>query len=147
MFEVGSLISPFLEVHGPELIDVDFGKRGVDQVFEVGDRGFAGGGEGGEDILFRGCYIGTNLCGIGLGVGGFLAHRATIRGVYSVDKVNGEVVLVRLPRDDGMAVLLERGNYSLDAAENGRVRSDLKVTIIRQWPVSLVWFSHVYRNW
>lgn len=85
---------------------------------------------------FATCYYVALLMEPARGVGGeFVAYCAAVRGVYPIDEVHSEVVLVWLPRNDGMAVLLESGNYSLDAAEDGRVRSHLKVNTVRQWLV------------
>lgn len=52
--EVFGLVGPFLEVDVPELVEVDFGVVGVEEVFDVGNGGFAGGVDVAVDVLFVG---------------------------------------------------------------------------------------------
>lgn len=50
--EVLGLVGPFVKVNVPELVEVEFGVVGVEEVFNVGDGGFAGSGDVSEDVLF-----------------------------------------------------------------------------------------------
>lgn len=49
--EVFGLVGPFLEVDVPELVEVDFGVVGVEEVLDVGDGGFARGVDVAVDVL------------------------------------------------------------------------------------------------
>lgn len=102
LLEIFGLESPFLQVHGPKLIHVDLGERRIDQVSEVGNSGLAGLFERVENI------------------------GSTIRGVYAVDEVNGEVVLVGGPGEDCMPRFLQCRDNGFNATENRWMWEDLK---------------------
>lgn len=118
--EVFGLVSPFLEMDVPELVEIDFGVVGVEEVFDIGDGGFARGIDVAVDVLF---VISMGGCGSLRGRG--WTYSASVCGVDTVDHVHCKVVLIRSPRDDVVAVLCQCVDDGVYSPKDWRVRKDL----------------------
>jgi len=119
--EVFGLVCPFLEVDVPELIEVDSGIAGVEEVFDVGNGRFAGGVDVAVDVLF---VASMSDCGSPKAEWGW-TYSAAVCGVDAVDHIDSEIMLVGHPGNDFMAVLCHCADDGVYSPKDWWVRENL----------------------
>ena len=117
--QVFGLEGPFLEMHVPEIVQVDLGAVGVQEVFDVGDGGFPRGVDMVVDVLFllsAKKVLGKVECA---------AYGTAVSAENSVYQVYCKIMLVGSPFHRTVAVFLQRGDNGVHSPKNWRVRKDL----------------------